>query len=211
MSLFGVTDLWLFIVAGLILNITPGADLLYITNRSAVQGKQAGVVAALGIGAGCIFHVLAAALGLSVILVSSSLAFTVVKYLGAAYLFYLGITTFLSLKSQKSSEVQVVAVLSLPKIFRQAVLINILNPKVALFFMALLPQFVSPTAAYPALTFLFLGLVFNVNGTLVNVLFALFTSVLAKKLQSVSFLPRFLKSLVGTLFVALGLRLAFSE
>ncbi len=211
MSFFGVTDLWLFIVAGLILNITPGADLLYITNRSAAQGKKAGVVAALGIGAGCVFHVVAAALGLSMLLVSSSFAFSVVKYLGAGYLLYLGISTFLSLKNIKESETVVVPVLTLPKIFRQAVLINILNPKVALFFMALLPQFVSPAATYPALTFLFLGVVFNVNGTVVNILFALFTSVLAKKLRAISFLPRFLKSLVGTLFVALGLRLAFLE
>lgn len=211
MTFFGVTDLWLFIVAGLLLNITPGADLLYITNRSAVQGRKAGVVAALGIGAGCIFHVVAAALGLSMILVSSALAFTVVKYLGAAYLLYLGINTFRSLKSRIKSENQERAVLSLAKIFRQAVLINILNPKVALFFMALLPQFVSPVATHPALTFLFLGVVFNVNGTVVNILFAIFTSALAKKLQSVSFLPLFLKTLVGTLFVALGFRLAFSE
>ncbi|AGF76672.1 putative threonine efflux protein [Desulfocapsa sulfexigens DSM 10523] len=211
MSFFGVTDLWLFVVAGLLLNITPGADLLYITNRSAVQGRKAGVIAALGIGAGCVFHVVAAALGLSMILVSSSLAFTVVKYLGAAYLLYLGIGTFLTLKGQKQSENRVMAMLSLPKIFRQAVLINILNPKVALFFMALLPQFVSPTATHPALTFLFLGVVFNVNGTVVNVLFALFTSALAKRLQSISVLPIFLKSLVGVLFVSLGLRLAFLE
>ncbi len=211
MSFFGVTDLWLFVVAGLLLNITPGADLLYITNRSAVQGRKAGVIAALGIGAGCVFHVVAAALGLSMILVSSSLAFTVVKYLGAAYLLYLGIGTFLTLKGQKQSENRVMAMLSLPKIFRQAVLINILNPKVALFFMALLPQFVSPTATHPALTFLFLGVVFNVNGTVVNILFALFTSALAKRLQSVSVLPIFLKSLVGVLFISLGLRLAFLE
>jgi len=211
MSILGITDLWLFILAGLILNITPGADLLYITNRSAVQGRKAGVVAALGIGAGCIFHVLAAALGLSVILVSSSIAFTVVKYLGAAYLFYLGITTFLSLKSGTRSESQTVHELPPGKIFRQAVLINILNPKVALFFMALLPQFVSPTATYPALAFLFLGLVFNVNGTLVNILLALLTSVLAEKFRSVSFLPRLLKSLVATLFLGLGIRLAFIE
>ena len=208
MSLFGVTDLGLFILAGLILNITPGADLLYITNRSAVQGKKAGVVAALGIGAGCIVHVLAAALGLSMILVSSSLAFAAVKYLGAGYLLYLGITTLLGLKHQESSKTQVAAVLPLTKIFRQAILINILNPKVALFFMALLPQFVSPTAAHPAMTFLFLGLLFNINGTVINVFFALFTSVLAKKLRSITVLPRLLKSLVGTLFVALGIRLA---
>lgn len=210
MTLFGTTDLGLFILAGLLLNITPGADLLYISSRSAVQGKKAGVVAALGIGAGCIVHVVAAALGLSMILVSSPLAFTVVKYLGAAYLFYLGITTLLSLSHRSNSKSQTAAVLSLSKIFRQAVLINTLNPKVALFFMALLPQFVSSSAPHPALTFLFLGLVFNINGTVVNIVFALFTSVLAEKFSSNRVLPRFLKSLVGALFVALAIRLALS-
>jgi len=210
-SLFGTTDLGLFILSGLILNITPGVDLLYITNRSAIQGKRAGVVAALGIGAGCIVHVLAATFGLSVILASSSLAFSVVRYLGAAYLLFLGISTLLRLKQDNRLASRASSVLPLATIFRQAVLINILNPKVALFFMALLPQFVSPTAANPALSFLFLGFVFNVNGTVVNIFFGLFTSVLAKRLQAVTVLPRVLKTIVGTLFVALGLRLAFTE
>lgn len=208
MSFFGVTDIGLFILAGLLLNITPGADLLYITNRSAIQGKKAGVIAALGIGAGCLAHVLAAAFGLSMILVSSTFAFTAVRYLGAAYLLYLGIKTLLTLKQKNCSETKELAVLSLTTIFRQAILINILNPKVALFFMALLPQFVSPAATNPALTFLFLGLLFNVNGTLVNIIFATFTSILATKLKSGTILPRLLQSLVGFLFLALAVRLA---
>jgi threonine/homoserine/homoserine lactone efflux protein len=211
MSLFGATDIGLFILAGLLLNITPGADLLYITNRSAIQGKKAGVIAALGIGAGCIAHVLAAAFGLSIILVSSSFAFTAVKYLGAAYLFYLGIKTLLTLQQKNKAEIKALNVLPLTTIFRQAILINILNPKVALFFMALLPQFVSPTAPNPPLTFLFLGLLFNVNGTLVNIVFALFTSLLATKLKSITILPRLLQSLVGSLFIALGVRLAITS
>jgi len=209
--LLGVTDLWLFIIAGLILNITPGVDLLYITSRSAVQGKKAGVVAALGIGTGCIVHVLAATLGLSMLLVSSSFAFMAVKYLGAAYLFYLGVSTLLSLTRQKSSETITAELLPLARIYRQAILINILNPKVALFFMALLPQFVSPTAVHPALSFLFLGFLFNLNGTIVNVLLALLTSVMAKRLQGFSFLPRLLKGLAGTLFVTFGIRLALLD
>ncbi len=210
-SMFGVVDLGVFVVAGLILNITPGVDVLYITNRSAIQGSKAGVVAALGIGAGCVVHVLAAAFGLSMILVSSSLAFSVVKYLGAAYLLYLGVTTFLSLKQKESKEPRSSSVLPLARIFRQAALVNVLNPKVALFFMALLPQFVSPAAESPALAFLFLGVLFNVNGTLVNILFALFASTLALKIKTGSTLPRLLKSLVGTLFVALGIRLALTS
>ena len=208
MSILGTTDISLFIFAGLILNITPGADLLYITTRSAIQGKKAGIVAALGIGAGCIAHVLAATCGLSVILVSSSFAFTVVKYLGAAYLLYLGIKTLLSLSNKDNITNKIKSLLPLTTIFRQAILINILNPKVALFFIALLPQFVSPTAANPALSFLFLGILFNINGTLVNIVFAIFTTILATKLRSIAILPRLLQSLVGSLFIALGIRLA---
>ncbi len=208
MSLLGTTDIGLFIFSGLLLNITPGADLLYITTCSAMQGRKAGIVAALGIGTGCIAHVVAATCGLSVILVSSSFAFTAVKYLGAAYLLYLGIKTLLTLKHKDSTERKAMSLLPLTTIFRQAILINILNPKVALFFMALLPQFVSPTAANPALTFLFLGLLFNVNGTLVNIVFAIFTTMLATKLGSITVLPRLLQSLVGSLFIALGIRLA---
>ncbi len=209
--MFGVVDLGVFVVAGLILNITPGVDVLYITNRSGVQGSRAGVVAALGIGAGCVVHVLAAAFGLSMILVSSALAFSVVKYLGAAYLIYLGITTFLSLKQKEGRKSRPSNVLPLTKIFWQAALVNVLNPKVALFFMALLPQFVSPAAENPALAFLFLGVLFNVNGTLVNILFALFASTLALKIKAGSTLPRLLKSLVGTLFIILGVRLALTS
>ncbi len=211
MELFGVTDLWLFIIAGLLLNITPGVDLLYITNRSIVQGKRAGVVAALGIGTGCIVHVLAATFGLSMILLSSSVAFAVVKYLGAAYLMYLGSTILLGLRHQERSGTQLGRILPRISIFKQAILINVLNPKVALFFMALLPQFVSPTAPHPALSFLFLGFLFNINGTVVNVLFALLTAFMAKRLQGMSFLPRFLKGLTGTLFLAFGVRLALLD
>ncbi len=206
--MFGVTDLGVFIVAGLILNITPGVDLLYITNRSAVQGKKAGVIAALGIGAGCMVHVFAAAFGLSVILLSSAFVFSVVKYLGAAYLIYLGVNTFLSLNRKSSYTSRSSAVLPLAKIFRQAILINALNPKVALFFIALLPQFVSPAAENPSLAFFFLGVVFNINGTLVNILFAVFTSFLAVKLKASTAFSRFLKSLSGALFIGLGIRLA---
>lgn len=211
MALFGVTNLGFFVLAGLILNITPGVDVLYITNRSAAQGKKAGIVAALGIGTGCMVHVVAAALGLSAIMVSSSVAFTVVRYVGAAYLFYLGFKTLLSLRRGDSHQACPLQALPQAKIYRQAILINALNPKVALFFMALLPQFVSPTASHPALTFLFLGLLFNVNGTVVNIMIALGTSMLARKLIMLPLLPRILKSLVGTLFVALGLRLALES
>ena len=206
--MLGTVDLGVFIMAGLILNITPGADMLYIANRSASQGTKAGIVAALGIGAGCLFHIVFAALGLSVVLATSAMAFTVVKYAGAAYLIYLGLTTISSLRSTAAIETTTVAPLSPWKIFRQAILINVLNPKVALFFMALLPQFVSHQAAHPSITFLFLGCIFNFNGTIVNVIFAVFSSKIAAKLRESNTLGKVCKAVVGSLFIGLGVRLA---
>ena len=207
----GVTDLGVFIVAGLLLNITPGVDLLFITSRSVVQGRRAGIVAALGTGTGCLVHVTAAALGLSVLLLSSSLAFTVVKYLGAAYLIYLGLSSLLRVSREKVNPSSCPASYLPPaKIFRQAILINVLNPKIALFFMALLPQFVVPGSDSPSLAFLFLGLVFTVNGTLVNILFAFFSSTVALRMKANAKVSRLLKRMSAALFVALGLRLAVS-
>ena len=206
--MLGTIDLGVFIMAGLILNITPGADMLYIANRSASQGTEAGIVAALGIGAGCLFHIVFAALGLSVVLATSAMAFTVVKYAGAAYLIYLGLTTISSLRSTAAIETTTVSPLSPWKIFRQAILINVLNPKVALFFMALLPQFVSQQAAHPSITFIFLGCIFNFNGTIVNVIFAVFSSKIAAKLRQNTTLGKVCKAVVGSLFIGLGVRLA---
>jgi len=206
--MLGTVDLAVFIMAGLVLNITPGADMLYIANRSASQGTNAGIIAALGIGAGCLFHIVFAALGLSVVLATSAMAFTVVKYAGAAYLIYLGLTTIFSLRSSAAIETTAVVPLSPWKIFRQAILINVLNPKVALFFMALLPQFVSQQATHSSITFLFLGCIFNFNGTIVNVIFAVFSSKIAAKLRQNTTLGKVCKAVVGSLFIGLGVRLA---
>ena len=210
MAIAGVENLGVFIAAGLLLNITPGADMLFIASRSAAQGSKAGVVAALGIGAGCLVHILAAAFGLSAVLATSALAFTVVKYAGAAYLIYLGIASFRSIGAGTQVAVGKVAPLTLAKIFRQAILINALNPKVALFFMALLPQFVSPAASHPSLAFLFLGALFNVNGTIVNVVFALLSSHLAVRFRRCAVLSRLCKTAAAVLFVGLGIRLAMT-
>lgn len=208
--MMGTVDLGVFVVAGLILNITPGADMLYIASRSAAQGTKAGIIAALGIGAGCLAHILFATFGLSVILASSALAFAMVKYAGAVYLLYLGITTLLSLRTKEESTTTTIIPLSSGKIFRQAVLINVLNPKVALFFMALLPQFVSPQAVHPAMSFLFLGGLFDFNGTIVNIIFAVFSSRIAARFKQSSIVGSLCKAAVGGLFIALGVRLALT-
>ncbi len=205
--MLGTVDLGVFVMAGLILNITPGVDMLYIASRSTAQGTKAGVIAALGIGAGCLVHILFAAFGLSIVLSTSALAFTIVKFAGAAYLIYLGITTLISLRSSAVAATSVVVPLSPGQIFRQAILINILNPKVALFFMALLPQFVAPQAVHPAISFLFLGCLFDFNGTIVNVIFAVFSSRIAARFKRFAILGRIFKTAVGGLFIGLGVRL----
>lgn len=204
----GITDIGLFIIAGLLLNITPGPDLLYVISSGAAHGRKAGVVAALGIGAGCLVHILLAAFGLSVVFLSSPWLFTALTYVGAGYLFYLGVTTLINIR-KSAVPVSGPKSTSLATIFRQAVFINIFNPKVGLFFLAFLPQFVSPQAESPAAAFLFLGLLFNVNGTLVNTVFGLLASSISEKIETTGGTQYLLKAFAGVLFLAFGVRLAF--
>lgn len=209
--MFGTINLGIFVIAGLLLNITPGADLLYIGSRSGTQGRLAGVVAALGIGAGCLVHVFFAAVGLSVLLTTSALAFTIVKICGGTYLIYLGALTLISAYRKGSapeSGLSATKPMRLRSIFFQAILVNTLNPKVALFFLALLPQFVAKDAAHPSLAFLFLGLIFIVNGTIINSLFAISFAKVAAGLKKSTITTRLVKSATGLLFLFLGLRLA---
>jgi threonine/homoserine/homoserine lactone efflux protein len=168
--MLGVHDLGLFVVAGLLLNLTPGPDMAYIAGRSAAGGFRAGVAATLGITAGCVMHTVAAASGLSLLLATSASTFVVVKWCGAAYLVYSGIRLLAASLRRGGSDVVRATFAAAPprRIFREALVINVLNPKVALFFLAFLPQFIDASAASPALAFLFLGTLFNVNSLFVN-------------------------------------------
>src|SRR6478752_659866 len=161
----GVHDLALFIVAGLLLNISPGPDTLYIAGRSATQGFRAGVVAALGIFGGCFVHIAAAAIGLSALIMASAEAFLAVKLAGAAYLFYVGCTMLLSRAAVDAAGPRLVPA-RLSTVFWQGCLTNALNPKVALFFLAFLPQFIAADSPHKTSAFLLLGLIFIFNGTL---------------------------------------------
>jgi threonine/homoserine/homoserine lactone efflux protein len=206
---FGTHDLWLFVLSGFLLNITPGPDTLYIVGRGSTQGLRAGVVAALGIGAGTLVHITAAALGLSVILAASATAFTVVKILGAAYLLYVGISLIRSAGAPSSSPGAVIArTASIRSIFVQGFLTNVLNPKVALFFLAFLPQFVASDAGSKPLAFLFLGVIFDFNGTLWNLFIAWSTARLSSRLTPSAAFKRWFNRCVGSIFVFIGLRLA---
>lgn len=209
--MLGTHDLTLFIVSGLLLNVTPGADSLYIATRSATQGLAAGVAAVLGIGLGCCVHVLAAALGLSAVLATSAYAFTVVKLAGAAYLVYVGVSLLRTRSGgEPGAPAAAIARAPLPTIVAQGFLTNVLNPKVALFFLAFVPQFILPAAANKPLAFVFLGAIFTVNG----VLWCLFLAWAAARLRAFGLGRRtatWVSRGVGALFVVLGVRLALAR
>ena len=206
----GTHDLILFIAAGLLLNVTPGADTLYIVSRSTAQGAGAGAVAALGIGAGCIVHVVAAAAGLSALLAASATAFSTLKYVGAAYLLYLGATMLFASAGRQPLPAMVPGT-SLARVFLGGVLTNVLNPKVALFFLAFLPQFIAPDAQAKWKSMLLLGLVFDLNGTLWNLVVAWSSARLSGRFARRPALSRWLRRLCGGVFVWFCIRLARSE
>ena len=210
--MYSIHDLALFIISGFLLNVMPGPDSLLIMSKSASQGWRAGSVASLGIGSGVFMHVFAAALGLSAILASSATAFTVVKYVGAAYLVYIGITA-LRQKSSIDSEANN-SVNSLPhtmkSIFWQGFLSNALNPKVALFFLAFVPQFINHDSPEKALAFIVLGAIFNVNSMLWCHFLAISTAFASKRLKISKSMSVWLNKTIGVLFISLGMKLALA-
>jgi len=210
LTMFGIHDLTLFIISGLLLNIMPGPDSLLIMTRSATQGWRAGVAAAMGIGTGTMVHVLAAAVGLSAILATSATAFMVVKYIGAAYILYMALGLLLSKRKDAAAAV---AVPPLPyrSIFLQGLLTNVLNPKVAIFFLAFVPQFIDADAPNKALAFIVLGCIFNINGMLWCVSLALFTGLASARLKVSPLVSLWLNRVTGGLFVWLGVKLALSK
>ena len=219
----GVDHLGLFIVAGLLLNLTPGPDVLYVVANGLRRGWRAGVVAALGITAGCFVHITAAAIGLSALVAASATAFTVLKWLGAAYLLYVGATLLLSrrgadagpetpdLIADSEGQSRATGIKSLKSVFVQGFWTNALNPKVALFFLAFLPQFIAPGAPHKAQAFVLLGLLFNFNGLWVNIGWALSAAWLARRVAAVQRGMHWLQRAAGVMFIGFGLRLALSD
>jgi len=201
-------SLLLFLAAGLALNFTPGPDMLYVAARGASEGRAAGIVSALGIGAGTLVHITLVALGLAALLSAVPVAYLVVRVGGAMYLIYLGVR---AIRSRTSFAMQRVEPASLRTIFRQGVITNVLNPKVALFFLAFLPQFVDPSRGNPAVQVVALGLLFDTTGTLVNLAVALGSSRAAARLRGTTRAGTILQKLTGALFIGLGLRLAFTS
>jgi threonine/homoserine/homoserine lactone efflux protein len=207
--MFGTQHLALFVTSGLLLNITPGQDTLYIVGRSISQGRRAGLFSVLGISCGSVVHTCAAAFGLSAILATSAQAFTIVRLAGAAYLIYLGVRMLLD-RSRELTPGRFDHESTWP-IFRAGFTTNLLNPKVALFFMAFLPQFVDPAATSKTLAFLILGAVFIVNGTLWCLVLAFGASAMSRRFRDSPSAAVVLRRATGGLFVGLGIRLATSK
>ena len=220
----GIEHLGLFVMAGILLNLTPGVDVLYILTQAVKGGGRAGAAAALGIVAGCFVHVGAATFGLSALIAASSTAFTTLKWLGAAYLMWVGWqllrTQAVSISGALSAgRVRASGKKSLIKIFANGFWTNVLNPKVALFFLAFLPQFIDPETPHKTLAFVVLGLVFNLNSLWVNLGFAWLGTSLGAALGATS-TPRWralqgklhwLERLAGAMFIGFGLKLALSD
>lgn len=202
-------NLPVFLLAALILLLTPGPAVLYIVARSVDQGRLAGFVSVLSIETGNSVHVLGATLGLSAILLSSSLAFTVVKYLGAVYLIYLGIRRLL--KQNQEHEIASVYHQSLRRTYSQGVLVAILNPKTALFFLAFLPQFVDPSRGSVTLQLLTLGGLFVMMAIVTDSIYALLASTAGNWLKRNRSFLRADRYIIGSVYIGLGLTAVFAD
>lgn len=205
--------LLLFVAAGWLLNLTPGPDVLYIVSHSLRGGTRAGLAASLGVGAGCLVHVTAAAVGVSALLAASASAFTVLKLAGAAYLLWTGVRILLAGEPARRDLAGAGASggrRPLRLVFRGGFLTNALNPKVALFFLAFVPQFIAADAADKPLAFALLGLVFTANTIVLNSGWALAAAWLARR-GAVQQWLRWLDRAAAVLFIGFGLKLALAE
>jgi threonine/homoserine/homoserine lactone efflux protein len=206
--MIGTENILLFLSTGILLNLYPGPDTLYIVGRSVSQGRLAGISASLGISSGSVVHIILGALGLSAIVTTSAKAFMFVKIAGAGYLIYQGVMMLLKRRSSIGDGIEEIDKADCIKIYRQGVVTNILNPKVAVFFMAFLPQFISPDSPNKGLSFVFLGLIFLTTGTIWCLLVAVFSSAISNKLRASTKTSNCLLKINGLLFTYLGLKLA---
>ncbi|CAJ0791462.1 Leucine efflux protein [Ralstonia condita] len=219
MTTLGIVNLPLFMLAVFLLNVTPGPDTAYIVGRSVSQGRAAGLLSALGVSAGCCVHVLAVAFGLTALLAASTVAFTVIKVVGAAYLIYLGGRMLLAPPGRddavdEADTATQSAAARRPRpvrsLFVQGFLTNVLNPKVVLFFLSFFPQFVDPHASHKAAAFLALGAVFIAMSTVWNSMVAWVAASVTRRVAGKPGIKRWLDRVVGTAFIGLGARLAFT-
>ena len=228
MADLGIQNIGLFILAGWALNLTPGPDVFYMITHALKSGWRAGAVAAAGITAGCFVHVAAATVGLNALITASATAFTVIKWIGAAYLVYVGWNMLTSKAPninplampmqtgphapiETPAQAEPTVQTNYRKIFTQGFYTNVLNPKVALFFLAFLPQFISPAASQPWLAFLALGVLFNINAIPVNLGYVTLAAWVSQRSAALQRGMHWLERAAGALFIGFGIKLALSE
>ncbi|QKX07519.1 LysE family translocator [Aquimarina sp. TRL1] len=207
--MFGIENFGAFVATGILLNMTPGAGTMYILGKSLSGGTKSGVISVMGICTGSAMHTLLTAFGLSALLAESQLAFDIVKYLGAIYLIGLGCKLIFS--NKKMEGVHVSKKESYKKIYLSGALTNLLNPKVALFYIAFLPQFVNPEFEMPLLSFLILGFTYVFTGVLWCTLLAIFSARFSEKIQQNQKIKKWLDKISGVVFVSFGIKLAISK
>ncbi|NRR22431.1 LysE family translocator [Brevibacillus sp. MS2.2] len=203
--------IWLFVIAASTLLIIPGPAVFYIMARSIDQGKKAGLVSVLGVSLGGSVHVLAGAIGVSAILMTSATAFHIVKYLGAAYLIYLGCKTLFSKADKTASEIPKAPRKKLRKIFYESALVEVMNPKTALFFLAFFPQFITPTAGSVTVQFLLLGTIFMILAFVSDGLYAILAASMRKRIVGSTGSSKVVNRITGYFYIALGIFSAFAS
>jgi threonine/homoserine/homoserine lactone efflux protein len=206
----GITNYTTFIIASFIFIISPGIDTIFILNKSVSQGHKAGVYAVLGITTGVLVHTTLAAFGLSLIVARSAVAFSIIKYMGAAYLVYLGVTKLLSNESivKQNSHTQLI---SLKKTYLSAVLTDVLNPKVAIFFLAFFPQFVQQAHIHNAMPFIILGASYAVMGLLWLLILTYFAGTFSTRLKTNPAIGNWLNKFSAVAFVLMGIKVALTK
>jgi threonine/homoserine/homoserine lactone efflux protein len=207
--MFSAQNLSLFFIASLLLNLTPGNDMIYVASRSISQGAKAGMISACGVFIGCLVHTLAAILGLSFIIAKSAFAFGIIKFLGAAYLIYLGSKALMT-RTAIHKEIENLPQVNKLKLLRQGIITNVLNPKVAIFFLSFLPQFVDPSSPVFKLQLLILGIWFDVQGALILIGVAW---LLGKTTNFIKRNPVFWnvqQKITGLVLIGLGIKIALT-
>lgn len=207
----GIIHYETFILTGILLNITPGNDTIFIISRSMAEGKKAGFMSVFGIATGSLIHTTLAAFGLSIIIAKSILVFSIIKYAGAAYLLYIGYQMLTNKTNLNIDASFTEKSMNLKKIYRDGVITNVLNPKVALFFISFLPQFIDPSASNTVLPFLKLGITFTITGTIWCLILANFASFIFSKLKHNKTLSNYINKTCGAVLVGLGIKVALSS
>jgi threonine/homoserine/homoserine lactone efflux protein len=208
--MFHIQNLYLFFIASLLLNLAPGNDMIYVASRSISQGIKAGIISALGVFIGCFVHILAAVFGLSIIIMQSTLLFEIIKLLGAAYLIYLGVKAFVN-KSDFNNDIATLPKVNTWKLLKQGIITNALNPKVALFFLSFLPQFIQISSPLYKAQLFSLGLWFDLQGTLVLMIVAFLLGKTSKLIKQNKKFWRIQGKVTGLILIGLGIKVALSS